>query len=117
MGLTGLSPELARQFTRIDVGLRAFEATVEILCHHAAEIYSSSSQLHTYTMANFLEPHSISGIIGVPPGYVGFDQGGRLINELKASGPLAVSTWDSRRTSELSEGRAVFEHAYPGYRR
>ena len=30
-------------------------------------------------MGNFTEPHSVSGIIGVPPGYVGHEQGGRLI--------------------------------------
>lgn len=49
-----------------------------------AQFYSSSKRLQTYTMANFTEPHSVSGIIGVPPGYVGYDQGGRLINDLNA---------------------------------
>jgi hypothetical protein len=35
-------------------------------------------------MENFTEAHSVSGIIGVPPGYVGHEDGGRLINELNA---------------------------------
>lgn len=58
-----------------------------------AEIYSASKQLNVYTMGNFTESHSGSGIIGVPPGYVGFEQGGRLINELNAD-PYSVFLLD-----------------------
>ncbi len=58
-----------------------------------AQFYSSSKRLQTYTMANFTEPHSVSGIIGVPPGYVGYDQGGRLINDLNAD-PYCVFLLD-----------------------
>jgi len=58
-----------------------------------AKIYSASKSLQTYTMGNFSEPHSISGIIGVPPGYVGHDQGGRLINDIN-SDPYCVFLLD-----------------------
>jgi len=44
-------------------------------------------------MGNFTESHTISGIIGVPPGYVGYDQGGRLINDLNAD-PYCVFLFD-----------------------
>lgn len=47
-----------------------------------ARFYSTSKRLRTYTMGNFTESHSLSGLIGVPPGYVGHEQGGRLINDL-----------------------------------
>lgn len=63
------------------------------LAKRIAELYSSSRRLQTYTMANFTEPHSVSGIIGVPPGYVGFEHGGRLINELNAD-PYSVFLLD-----------------------
>ncbi len=63
------------------------------LAKRIAEIYSSSRRLQTFTMANFTESHSASGIIGVPPGYVGFEQGGRLINELNAD-PYSVFLLD-----------------------
>lgn len=63
------------------------------LAKRIAKLYSASKQLHVYTMANFTEPHSVSGIIGVPPGYVGHDQGGRLINELN-SDPYSVFLLD-----------------------
>lgn len=58
-----------------------------------AQFYSSSKRLQTYTMANFTEPHSVSGIIGVPPGYVGYDQGGRMVNDLNAD-PYGVFLLD-----------------------
>ncbi|WP_437225948.1 AAA family ATPase [Planctomicrobium sp. SH661] len=63
------------------------------LAKRIAELYSSSRRLQTYTMANFTEPHSVSGIIGVPPGYVGYEDGGRLINELNAD-PYSVILLD-----------------------
>lgn len=63
------------------------------LAKRIAELYSSSRRLQTYTMANFTEPHSVSGIIGVPPGYVGYEEGGRLINELNAD-PYSVILLD-----------------------
>jgi ATP-dependent Clp protease ATP-binding subunit ClpA len=63
------------------------------LAKRIAEVYSSSRRLQVYSMGNFTEPHSVSGIIGVPPGYVGHDQGGRLINELNAD-PYSVFLLD-----------------------
>ena len=47
-----------------------------------ANLYSATKRLVTFTMGNFTEAHSISGIIGVPPGYVGAEEGGPLINEI-----------------------------------
>lgn len=63
------------------------------LAKRVAELYSSSHRLQVYTMGNFTEPHSVSGIIGVPPGYVGHEEGGRLINELRAD-PYSVFLLD-----------------------
>jgi ATP-dependent Clp protease ATP-binding subunit ClpC len=58
-----------------------------------ARFYSTSKKLKTYTLGNCVEPHSVATIIGVPPGYVGTDQGGRLINELNAD-PYCVFLLD-----------------------
>lgn len=63
------------------------------LAKRLAELYSTSRRLQTYPMGNFTEPHSVSGIIGVPPGYVGHDQGGRLVNDLN-SDPYSVFLLD-----------------------
>jgi len=58
-----------------------------------AKMYSASKRLQVYTMGNFTESHSVSNIIGVPPGYVGHEQGGRLINDLNAD-PYCVFLLD-----------------------
>jgi len=58
-----------------------------------ARFYSTTKRLRTYTLGNFVEPHSVAGIIGVPPGYVGHDQGGRLVNDLCAD-PYCVFLLD-----------------------
>ena len=63
------------------------------LAKRLAELYSTSKRLQTYPMGNFTEPHSVSGIIGVPPGYVGHEQGGRLVNDLN-SDPYSVFLLD-----------------------
>ncbi|MFF1416694.1 AAA family ATPase [Streptomyces sp. NPDC058280] len=63
------------------------------LAKTVAGFYSSSKRLQTYPMENFSEAHSVSGIIGSPPGYIGFERGGRLINELNAD-PYCVFLLD-----------------------
>ena len=35
-------------------------------------------QLHRFDMSEYMERHAVSRLIGAPPGYVGFDQGGLL---------------------------------------
>ncbi len=58
-----------------------------------AQVYSASKTLQVYTMGNFTEEHSVSNLIGSPPGYVGYEQGGPLINELNAD-PYSVVLLD-----------------------
>ena len=35
-------------------------------------------ELHRFDMSEYMEKHAVSRLIGAPPGYVGFDQGGLL---------------------------------------
>lgn len=58
-----------------------------------AQLYSASKRLKTFTLGNYSEPHSVSGIIGVPAGYVGHELGGRLVNELNTD-PYSVFLLD-----------------------
>ena len=39
-------------------------------------------ELIRFDMSEYMEPHSISRLIGAPPGYVGFDQGGLLTDAI-----------------------------------
>ncbi len=46
-----------------------------------------------YDMSEYAEPHTVSRLIGAPPGYVGFDQGG-LLTEAIMRTPHAVLVLD-----------------------
>lgn len=39
-------------------------------------------ELVRFDMSEYMEPHSVSRLIGAPPGYVGFDQGGLLTEKV-----------------------------------
>ena len=40
-------------------------------------------QFHRFDMSEYMEKHSISRLIGSPPGYVGYDQGGQLTEQVQ----------------------------------
>ena len=40
--------------------------------------YCMGIELHRFDMSEYMERHAVSRLIGAPPGYVGFDQGGLL---------------------------------------
>jgi ATP-dependent Clp protease ATP-binding subunit ClpA len=46
-----------------------------------------------YDMSEFMEKHAVSRLIGAPPGYVGFEQGGLLVDAVRAH-PYAVVLLD-----------------------
>ncbi len=48
---------------------------------------------HRFDMSEYMEAHTVSRLIGAPPGYVGFDQGG-LLTEAIAKTPHAVLLLD-----------------------
>jgi len=39
-------------------------------------------ELHRFDMSEYMERHSVSRLIGAPPGYVGFDQGGLMTDAI-----------------------------------
>ena len=50
-------------------------------------------ELHRFDMSEYMERHSVSRLIGAPPGYVGFDQGGLLTDAIDQH-PYAVMLLD-----------------------
>ena len=50
-------------------------------------------ELIRFDMSEYMEPHSVSRLIGAPPGYVGFDQGG-LLTERVVKTPHCVLLLD-----------------------
>lgn len=52
-----------------------------------------SMELIRFDMSEYMEPHSISRLIGSPPGYSGYDQGGLLTDALEKA-PYSVILFD-----------------------
>jgi ATP-dependent Clp protease ATP-binding subunit ClpC len=59
----------------------------------AKEIFGSEENLIRVDMSEFQEKHTISRLIGSPPGYVGYDEGGQLTEQVKNK-PYSVILFD-----------------------
>lgn len=46
-----------------------------------------------FDMSEFMEPHTVSTLIGSPPGYIGYDEGGKLTNAVKRN-PYSIVLFD-----------------------
>ena len=49
----------------------------------ATEMFGSEEALIRFDMSEFMERHTVSKLIGAPPGYVGFDQAGQLTEKVR----------------------------------
>jgi ATP-dependent Clp protease ATP-binding subunit ClpC len=56
-------------------------------------LFSSERALIRFDMSEYMEKHSVSKLIGSPPGYVGHEEGGQLTERIKRS-PYAVLLFD-----------------------
>ncbi|MBL8477303.1 MAG: ATP-dependent chaperone ClpB [Methyloversatilis sp.] len=64
------------------------------LCKTLAEfLFDSEDHLIRIDMSEFMEKHSVSRLIGAPPGYVGYDEGGYLTEAVRRK-PYSVILFD-----------------------
>jgi ATP-dependent Clp protease ATP-binding subunit ClpC len=64
------------------------------LAKSLAEIlFGDPDKIIRVDMSEFMEKHSVSKLIGSPPGYVGFDEGGQLTEKVK-NNPFSVILFD-----------------------
>jgi ATP-dependent Clp protease ATP-binding subunit ClpC len=56
-------------------------------------LFGSERSMIRFDMSEFMEKHSVSKLIGSPPGYVGHEEGGQLTERIKRS-PYAVLLFD-----------------------
>ena len=59
----------------------------------AKELFDSPETLIRLDMSEFMEKHSVSKIIGSPPGYVGYDEAGQLTEKVRRK-PYSVLLFD-----------------------
>ena len=65
----------------------------ELVKQISAELFSTPETLIRLDMSEFMEMHSVSRIIGSPPGYVGYDEAGQLTEKVRRK-PYSVILFD-----------------------
>jgi len=64
------------------------------LCKALAEaVFGDESAMIRIDMSEFMEKHTVSKLIGSPPGYVGYDEGGQLTEKVRRK-PYSVILFD-----------------------
>lgn len=59
----------------------------------AENLFGNENQLIRLDMSEFMEAHSVSKLIGSPPGYVGYDEGGQLTEQVRRK-PYSIVLFD-----------------------
>ncbi len=59
----------------------------------ASAMFDSESSMIKIDMSEYMEKHSISKLIGSPPGYVGYEEGGQLTDKVRKN-PYSVVLFD-----------------------
>ncbi len=98
---------LARAIRRSRAGLKATErpagsflflgptgvGKTEVARALAEFLFGSEKSLIRFDMSEFMEKHSVSKLIGSPPGYVGYEEGGQLTERVKRA-PYSIILLD-----------------------
>jgi len=91
----------------------------ELVRRLAMDMFDSPESLVRLDMSEFMEKHSVSRIIGSPPGYVGYDEAGQLTEKIRRK-PYSVVLLDEIEKAHpdvlnillqiLDEGRVTDAH-------
>ena len=64
------------------------------VCKALAEaLFDSDNHIVRIDMSEYMEPHSVARLIGAPPGYVGYDEGGQLTEAVRRK-PYSIVLFD-----------------------
>lgn len=80
----------------------------------AKQIFGSEDNLIRVDMSEFQEKHSVSRLIGSPPGYVGYDEGGQLTEQVKTK-PYSVVLFDEVEKAHKDIFSALLQLLDEGY--
>lgn len=59
----------------------------------AEAVFGSESRIVRFDMSEYMEKHSVSKLVGSPPGYVGFEDGGKLTEQVRRN-PYSIVLFD-----------------------
>jgi ATP-dependent Clp protease ATP-binding subunit ClpC len=80
----------------------------------AKQIFGSDENLIRIDMSEFQEKHTVSRLIGSPPGYVGYDEGGQLTEQVKTK-PYSVVLFDEVEKAHKDIFSALLQLLDEGY--
>ena len=85
----------------------------------AESLFGTENAIIRVDMSEYMEKHSVSKLIGSPPGYVGYDEGGQLSEQVRAN-PYSIILFDEIEKAHpdvfnillqvLDEGRITDSH-------
>ena len=85
----------------------------------AQSLFDTENAIIRVDMSEYMEKHSVSKLIGSPPGYVGYDEGGQLSEQVRAN-PYSIVLFDEIEKAHpdvfnillqvLDEGRITDSH-------
>jgi ATP-dependent Clp protease ATP-binding subunit ClpA len=87
----GISPK-HKPVSFIFVGSTGVGKT-ELVKQLAIDLFDTPDSLIRLDMSEFMEKHSVSRLVGSPPGYVGYDEAGQLTEKIRRK-PYAVVLFD-----------------------
>ena len=87
----GISPK-HKPVSFIFVGSTGVGKT-ELVKQLADDLFDSPDSLNRLDMSEFMEKHSVSRLVGSPPGYVGYDEAGQLTEKIRRK-PYSVVLFD-----------------------
>ena len=90
-GRVGISPK-HKPVSFIFVGPTGVGKT-ELVKQLADDLFNAPESLIRLDMSEFMEKHSVSRIVGSPPGYVGYDEAGQLTEKIRRK-PYSVVLFD-----------------------
>ena len=59
----------------------------------ASELFDDEKHIIRIDMSEYMEAHSVSRLVGAPPGYVGYDEGGQLTEKVRRN-PYSIVLFD-----------------------
>ena len=113
----GISPK-HKPVSFIFVGSTGVGKT-ELVKQLAADLFNTPDALIRLDMSEFMEKHSVSRLVGSPPGYVGYDEAGQLTEKIRRK-PYSVILFDEIEKAHpdvlnillqiLDDGEVTFEN-------
>ena len=93
-----LEPELELKIPNRPIGSFIFlgptgVGKTEVAKSLAYELFDDERHMIRIDMSEYMEPHSVARLIGSPPGYVGYDDGGQLTEAVRRN-PYSIVLFD-----------------------